>query len=173
MLSVSKLASEFGLSRATILYYEREGLLEPATRGANGYRYYGDKEVERLRRIAGYRSYGVPVRDIRELLERESNATIERVLRKRFDQLEDEISVLRKQQRALVKILEHSDLKKQPAMNKQRWTSIMRAAGMDDTDMRNWHREFEAREPSAHQEFLESINIEPKEVSRIRAWSRK
>ena len=79
MLSVSKLAKKFGLSRATILYYEKEGLLEPALRASNGYRFYGEKEVERLRRITGYRSYGVPVSDIRELLERESNATIERV----------------------------------------------------------------------------------------------
>ena len=173
MMSVSKLAKRFGLSRATILYYEKEGLLEPAIRAENGYRFYGDKEVERLRRITGYRSYGVPVSDIRELLGRESNAAIERVLRKRFDQLEDEIRVLRGQQRALVRILERSDLQRQPAMTKERWSSIMRAAGMSDEDMRNWHREFEAREPAAHQEFLESLNIDPEEIARIRQWSRK
>lgn len=171
MLSVSKLAKKFGLSRATILYYEKEGLLEPALRASNGYRFYGEKEVERLRRITGYRSYGVPVSDIRELLERESNATIERVLRKRFDQLEDEIRILREQQRALVRILERSDLHRQPAMDRQRWSSIMRAAGMSEEDMRNWHREFEARAPAAHQEFLESLNIGPEEVARIRGWS--
>ena len=173
MLSVSKLAKKFGLARATILYYEREGLLDPATRASNGYRFYGEKEVERLRRITGYRSYGVPVKDIRELLKRESNATIERVLRKRFDHLEDEIRLLRGQQRALVKILERTDLGRQPAMTKSRWSSIMRAAGMSNEDMRNWHREFESREPEAHQEFLESLNIESEEVARIREWSRK
>jgi DNA-binding transcriptional MerR regulator len=172
MLSVSKLAKQFGLSRATILYYEKEGLLDPATRASNGYRFYGEKEIERLRRICGYRSYGVPVRDIRELLERESDATIERVLRRRFDQLEEEIGILREQQRALVKILERSELNRQPSMTKERWTSIMCAAGMSDSDMRNWHREFEAREPTAHQEFLESLNIDSDEVTRIREWSR-
>ena len=172
MLTISQLAKKYGMSRATLLYYEREGLLEPATRAANGYRYYGDKEVDRLRKIVGYRSYGVPVRDICELLDRESNATIERVLRKRFEQLEDEISLLRGQQRALVAILEHSELDRQPVMTRKRWSGIMRAAGMSDEDMRNWHREFEAREPSAHQEFLESLNIDSKEIARIRKWSR-
>jgi DNA-binding transcriptional MerR regulator len=171
MLTVSKLAKTFGLSRATLLYYEREGLLEPALRADNGYRFYGDKEVERLRRITGYRSYGVPVKDIRELLERASNAAIERVLRKRFDSLEDEIRLLREQQSALVAILEHSDLKQQPVMTKARWIAIMQAAGMSDEDMRNWHREFEVREPAAHQEFLESLSISSEEVARIRAWS--
>jgi DNA-binding transcriptional MerR regulator len=173
MLTISQLAKKFGLSRATLLYYEREGLLEPAARADNGYRYFGEKEVERLRRIVGYRSYGVPVIDIRDLLDRESNATIERVLRKRFEKLEDEIRLLREQQRALVVILEHSDLDRQPVMTKKRWTAIMRAAGMGDEDMRNWHREFESREPDAHQEFLESLNIESDEVSRIREWSRQ
>jgi DNA-binding transcriptional MerR regulator len=172
MLSVGQLARQFGLSRTALLYYEKEGLLEPAVRAANGYRYYGEREAQRLRRIIGYRSCGVPVSDIRELLERESDAAIERVLRKRFDQLDAEIAMLRRQQSALVRILERSDLQRQPAMTKARWTAIMRAAGMDDGDMRLWHREFEAREPQAHREFLESLNIGANEVRRIRAWSK-
>lgn len=172
MRTVSRLAREFGLSRATILYYEREGLLKPASRAANGYRYYGDKEVERLRRIVGYRSYGVSVDDIRELLDRESDAAVERVLRRRFEQLESEIGVLREQQRALVAILERSDLGGE-TMTKERWTAIMRAAGMSEADMHNWHREFEAREPQGHQEFLESLDLDSKEVRRIRALSKR
>ncbi|NIA27295.1 MAG: MerR family DNA-binding transcriptional regulator [Desulfobulbaceae bacterium] len=35
MLTISKLAKRFGLSRATILYYEREGLLDPAGRATS------------------------------------------------------------------------------------------------------------------------------------------
>jgi hypothetical protein len=57
-------------------------------------------------------------------------------------------------------------------MTKQRWTTIMRAAGMNDADMQNWHREFEAREPAAHQEFLESLHISTAEIKRIRTWSK-
>jgi DNA-binding transcriptional MerR regulator len=172
MMSVGKLARKFGLSRATVLYYEKEGLLQPAMRAGNGYRYYGDREIRRLRRITGYRSCGVPVSDIRELLDRESDAAIERVLRKRFERLEDEIGLLREQQRALVRILERSELDTEPAMDKERWSAIMHAAGMSEEDMRQWHRAFEAREPEAHQEFLESLHIDPEEVARIRRWSR-
>lgn len=172
VLTVGQLARKFALSRATLLYYESEGLLQPAARAANGYRYYGEAEVERMKRIAGYRSYGVPIGDIRELLGRESNAATERVLRKRFEQLEREIATLRRQQSALVAILERSELGSQRAMTKERWTEIMRAAGMSDEDMLQWHREFEAREPGAHQEFLQSLDLDNEEVARIRAWSR-
>lgn len=49
----------------------------------------------------------------------------------------------------------------------------MRAAGMSDGDMRNWHREFETREPLAHQEFLESLNLDTDEISRIHHWSQE
>lgn len=171
MLTISKLGKRFGLSRATILYYEREGLLEPASRTANGYRWYGDKEVERLTQIVGFRSYGVPVRDIRDLLARDSDQAHEQILRKRFAQMETEIQDLRRQQQSLLAILEQGQDSPQPAMSKERWSGIMAAAGMSDDDMHNWHCEFESREPLAHQEFLESLNLDTVEIERIRRWS--
>ena len=42
---------------------------------------------------------------------------------------------------------------------------------MSDEDMRNWHREFEAREPLAQEEFLKSLNLDADEIKRIRGWS--
>ena len=171
MLTISKLAKRFSLSRATLLYYEQEGLLAPASRAANGYRWYGESELERLRQIVAYRSYGVPVADIRELLSRDDDQAHEQILRRRFTRLESEIQDLRRQQQALVAILGQSQTPPQNSMSKARWTGIMRAAGMDDEDMNNWHREFEAREPRGHQEFLESLNIELEEIERIRTWS--
>ena len=58
-------------------------------------------------------------------------------------------------------------------INKERWVEIMRAAGLKDEDMRNWHVQFEKMEPEAHQEFLESLGIKPDEIKKIREWSRK
>ena len=56
-------------------------------------------------------------------------------------------------------------------IDKQRWTEIMAAAGLTETDMHNWHVQFEKMEPEAHQEFLESLGIEEEEIGRIREWS--
>jgi len=58
-------------------------------------------------------------------------------------------------------------------INKERWVEIMRAAGLSDQDMHNWHTQFEKMEPEAHQEFLESLRIEVAEIRKIREWSRK
>jgi len=58
-------------------------------------------------------------------------------------------------------------------INKERWVEIMRAAGLNEKDMRNWHIQFEKMEPEAHQEFLESLGINAAEIQKIREWSRK
>jgi MerR family transcriptional regulator, thiopeptide resistance regulator len=56
-------------------------------------------------------------------------------------------------------------------ITKKRWVEIMRAAGLDDEDMRKWHTQFEKMEPQAHQEFLESLGIKPEEIKKIRERS--
>mgnify|MGYP001814922379 FL=1 len=172
MFTVTQLARKCGISRTAVLYYERTGLLEPNCRGANGYRWYGSEELERLEAILAYRSFGVPVANLAPLLDHDDDALHKRILQNRFNALEDEIRVLRRQQEALVALLEQPSLTEQEMIDKKRWTEIMQAAGLDDRDMKNWHSQFEKMEPEAHQEFLESLGIGQDEIRDIRNWSR-
>jgi MerR family transcriptional regulator, thiopeptide resistance regulator len=172
MLTISKLAKRFKLSRTTLLYYEKEGLLKPASRSNNGYRWYGDKEISRLESIINYRSFGISIEQIKVLLDKTENSSHEQILRKQFNHLEQAIQSFRQQQLAIVNFLQAPDLLDEKSMTKDKWTSILRASGMDDEAMHNWHRQFEKMEPDAHQEFLESLHIEPAEVKQIREWSR-
>lgn len=170
MLTVSNLAKKYQLSRTTILYYEKEGLLNPASRSSNGYRWYGIKEQQRLESIINYRSFGISIAEIKKLLAKPEESKQKQVLRQQFNALEIEIQKLRQQQLAIVNFLEAPDLLKDKNMSKEKWTSIMQASGMSDEDMKNWHREFEKLQPDAHQEFLESLQINAAEVSKIRKW---
>lgn len=172
MLTVSQLAKKYGLSRTTLLYYEREGLLMPASRSANGYRWYDDKECQRLESILAYRSYGLPVSTLVDLLEQDDGATQDHILRDQFNALEKEIQQLRLQQKAIVQVLQQPELLVGQGLTKERWVDMMRAAGLSDDDMHDWHRQFESMEPEAHQAFLESLQIEPDEIEQIRAWSK-
>lgn len=172
MYSVSQLAKLCGLSRTTVLYYEKEGLLVPATRSENGYRWYSDKELEKLKAISSYRSFGMSVSQIRELLDKSDELKQEQVLLNQFNALENEIQKLRSQQQAIVTLLEQPQLLTGQELSKQRWVAIMQGAGFDEKDMQNWHKEFEKLEPEAHQEFLESLNIDEQEIKQIREWSR-
>lgn len=58
-----------GCVAATIRYYERIGLLPAAQRGMNGYRYYGDTDLERLEFVTKARELGFSIAAIRSLLQ--------------------------------------------------------------------------------------------------------
>ena len=172
MLTVTQLAKTCDISRTAVLYYERAGLLCPKTRSENGYRWYGNEEIKKLQSILAYRSFGLSVEDIAILLDRDKHVTQEQILLDQFNSLEKEIQKLRLQQKAIVMLLEQPNLLEQNMVNKERWTEIMKAAGLDDEAMKNWHIQFEAMEPEAHQEFLESLSISKDEIKAIRQWSK-
>lgn len=171
-LTVSNLARACKLSRSTLLYYESIGLLPRPRRTEGNYRAYTPKDLDRLRQICVYRDAGVPLSDIRSLLDgaRDDAAA---VLRRRLVELGEGIERLRDQQRAIARLLKTAHkLRSIPMVTKEKWTAIMRAAGFSDEDMRRWHAEFEKGAPEEHQEFLEFLHIPPDELGRIRAWSR-
>jgi MerR family transcriptional regulator, Zn(II)-responsive regulator of zntA len=67
-LRIGELATESGLSRDTLRYYERLGLLAPALRTAGNFRAYEPTALDRLRFIKTAQSHGLSLREIRELL---------------------------------------------------------------------------------------------------------
>jgi DNA-binding transcriptional MerR regulator len=169
--SVGRLAKRFGLSRSTLLYYDRIGLFSPSGRSGAGYRIYGEREVKRLEAICRYREAGLSLDRIRELLEGATGRTAE-LLERHLDQLNLEIERLREQQRVVVRLLANpKKLRAARAIDKDRWVAILRAAGLDDSAMHRWHVEFERMAPKAHQDFLESLGLPKTEVARIRRRS--
>ena len=90
-----------------------------------------------------------------------------------LEEINKEIQGLRDQQKVILRILENKDHgPNSRVLTKETWGSILRASGLDEAGMRNWHIEFEKTSPEAHQDFLESIGIEKEEITLIRQWSR-
>ena len=58
MYRISQLAEQFGLSRSTLLYYDRIGLLSPSARSEAGYRQYSAADRGRLESICSLRRAG-------------------------------------------------------------------------------------------------------------------
>lgn len=168
MLTVTELSKKCNVSRATVLYYERKGLLKPATRSVNGYRWYAEAELKRLKKIISYRSFGVPVAEISPLLDRNSGISQSDILRAQFEKLEQNIRELRQQQSAIVALLQQPELLEKKMVSKQRWVEIMQASGFSEADMIKWHQNFEKMEPQEHQKFLESLGIKQEEILKIR-----
>ena len=67
-LKINEVEALGGITKKNIRFYEAEGLLAPRRNSDNGYRDYGEAEVETLRRIKLLRKLGVPLEDIRQML---------------------------------------------------------------------------------------------------------
>ena len=65
---VKKLAEISGVSVRTLHLYDELGLLKPAYRGANGYRYYEKSQLLVLQQILLYRELGFELKQIKRLI---------------------------------------------------------------------------------------------------------
>jgi DNA-binding transcriptional MerR regulator/RimJ/RimL family protein N-acetyltransferase len=170
--SISRLARAFGLSRSTLLYYDRLGLLKPSGRTGSGYRYYTAAEQSRLERIGHFRQAGLTLKEIRAVLSSGGKPGA-RLLEKRLRETADKMVGLKNQQRLLAGMLyQVASGKRPPKVDVKLWVEMLRAAGMDHDGMHRWHSEFERRAPEGHQEFLLCLGIPPLEVEEIRRLSR-
>lgn len=176
MITIRQMAAEFGLSRSTLLYYDRIGLLRPDYRTSAGYRLYNVADRKRLELICRFRSAGLSLARIERLLDRPqpTRSALVAALHGRLTALNREIAALRRQQQVVVNLLQQTgSAKRTRLMDKPRWIALLRAAGMDDAEMRRWHVEFERQSPEAHQDFLESLGIPPTEIRKIRRGAAK
>jgi len=169
MITVGKLAERFGLSRTTLLYYERIRLLRSTARSRSGYRLYGEDAVARLRLISTYKGAGLPLAEIRRLLDAPDTPNLG-VFRRRILELDGEIAHLRVQQRALLGLLQSLGGRAATrSIDKDTWVKVLRSAGMDEAAMDRWHAEFERNAPEAHHSFLRWLGISEEEALAIRA----
>jgi Zn(II)-responsive transcriptional regulator len=68
MYTIGKAARLAGVSADTLRYYEKEGLIAPASKTAAGYRLYESEAVRRIRFVKQAQHCGFTLSDIRELL---------------------------------------------------------------------------------------------------------
>ena len=67
-MKINELEDLLGVSKATIRYYEDQGLVTPP-RTDNGYREYSDEEVQLFQKIIVLRKLGLGIPEIRDLIE--------------------------------------------------------------------------------------------------------
>ncbi|MCE5333344.1 MAG: MerR family transcriptional regulator [Desulfobacteraceae bacterium] len=171
--TISKLARLFGLSRSTLLYYDRIGLLSPPGRTSTGYRIYSEEDAQRLDRICTLRRTSLSIDDIKTILRSEDRPCVH-LFEKRLKEIEEEILSLKAKQGLLCAMLKGmAEQREKQDVDRDMWVEMLRAAGMDEQGMDRWHAEFEHRAPEAHHEFLLSLGIPEDEALAIRQWARK
>ena len=172
MFTIGQVAKKYGLSRSTLIYYDKIGILTPSGRSEFNYRLYSDNDLKKMDRTILFRSAGLSLESIHSLLDKKGD-DLNSALEHRLSSINNEIQGLRNQQKVILNILENdSAVKGSRVINKETWVSLLKAAGLDEEGMKNWHIEFEKTSPEAHQDFLESIGIDKDEIKSIRKWSK-
>ncbi|MBI5382259.1 MAG: MerR family transcriptional regulator [Opitutae bacterium] len=172
-MTIGLLAKKHGLSRSTLLYYDRIGLLRPGGRLHNDYRHYTAADEKRLGQICLYRRTGLPLAEIAKILGRPRQA-LAGALERQLRDLAEQIDGLRSRQRVIVELLKHRRmLESVKIQDKTAWVKLLRDSGFKDEDLARWHRDFERLDPDYHQRFLEFLGIPAEEIAAIRAHSRR
>ncbi|WP_415715483.1 MerR family transcriptional regulator [Maridesulfovibrio sp.] len=169
-ITVGRLAKKYGLSRSTLLYYDSIGLFSPSAHMKGEYRSYGVEEEKRLAQICHYRKAGIPLKEIKVILDSPASG-ISGVLEARLKELNEEISSLHAQREFISGILKSSPHVQSSKMDKAAWTEVLRSSGFSEKDMQDWHKAFERTHPDQHQQFLEYLHIPDDEIRLIRKWS--
>lgn len=104
-LSVGKVSKMFGISRTTLLYYDKIGLLSPTERSASGYRLYSQSDITRLKQIFILKNAGMPLNQISNLIANEEEVVFGKLM-KRLGEFNLEIEKIKNQQNQIINILD-------------------------------------------------------------------
>jgi len=68
-LTISEVAERTGLTRHTLRYYERDGLMLGVGRAGSGHRRYSERDLGWIELITKLRATGMPIREVRRYAE--------------------------------------------------------------------------------------------------------
>jgi DNA-binding transcriptional MerR regulator len=108
-MKIGELAQRTGIPASTIRYYEKEGLLPKAQRGANGYRVYQDNALERLDLIQLGQNLGLSLDAIRTVSALHGEALKDTLLGKldaRLEEIDRLSAILAAQRKSVVEAKE-------------------------------------------------------------------
>ncbi len=92
--TISEFAEISGLSRQTLIYYDRIGLFSPAVVAENKYRLYSHNQIGIISIISILSDLGVPLKDIAGIVKNVSPKTIETILETQLSIINDKINKL-------------------------------------------------------------------------------
>lgn len=91
-MTIKEVENLLDIPRATVRYYEKEGLISPE-RVTNGYREYSEVDVEKIKQIIIFRKIGLSVNDIEDIFD--GVKTMQEVLEANTQKLQKQMEELR------------------------------------------------------------------------------
>ncbi|MDR3053444.1 MAG: MerR family transcriptional regulator [Coriobacteriales bacterium] len=95
LFTISEVARYARISRDTLLFYDKIGLLSPSTRGENNYRYYSQEQLAHINVIKTLQELGMPLKTITGLRKRRTPELVVEVLNKQTREIDKKIKALK------------------------------------------------------------------------------
>lgn len=161
MYLIRQLAAKYNLTRTALLHYDAIGLLSPSTRTEAGYRLYSEEDEKRLQNILLFRSMGISLDRIRQLLGGDGSRLANALLI-RLDELNQEIGELKNRQRNIINLFREVKTLEE-FLSHGSWDnkSHILFNGIHPVE---WHEQFEAISPNLHEEFLKVLDLIPERM---------
>lgn len=140
---ISELASLVGLSRTTLLYYEKLNLIS-GKRLENGYRAYSERDLQQVRLVQQLQSGGLTLAECKSCLESKLDRS---VLKFRYEELEQDIE------------------------RKQKSLALLSSL-LGENSSKSWHQTLAEVAPDAHIDWLKVQGFDEKQALRIK-WLSK
>lgn len=86
--SISKMAQLHGITRQTLIYYDKIGLLHPARVDSRGCRFYSSDQMPFLREICFLKNMNIPLKEIEKSIQGRDTGTAIRLLENQIEQIE-------------------------------------------------------------------------------------
>jgi DNA-binding transcriptional MerR regulator len=141
MYRVSDFAEKAGVTVRTLHHYDRLGLLKPSGRTEAGYRLYGEGDFARLQQIVTLKFIGLPLKQIKDLLDRSDLDLVATLRLQRRLLLEKRLQV-----EAAIQAIEEAErsLKSSPAPNLAALKKIIEV--MERQNAMEWTKKYYSEE---------------------------
>jgi DNA-binding transcriptional MerR regulator len=106
IIKIGEIAARYEISNRTLRYWEEEGILS-SIRMENGYRYYDDENILRIKQIMMLRRLRLPIQDIQKVFISNELSTAVSVMQRHLDETNHEAKKLEALGIVLESLIEH------------------------------------------------------------------
>ncbi|GAC1701939.1 MAG: hypothetical protein NVS9B6_17480 [Candidatus Limnocylindrales bacterium] len=117
LLRLSAVAKQANVGARTVRFYADTGLLRPAARGQNGYRFFGQDAIERVHLLRRASALGLPLREIKAVMDvaegsdcTDAHKAFAIALRNRITEVDQQVRELASVREQLVDLAAESDV---------------------------------------------------------------
>ncbi|HII4508324.1 TPA: MerR family transcriptional regulator [Clostridium perfringens] len=100
-LSIGEVARLFNISKDTLRYYDKIGILKPEINKENGYRFYDIRHLEQLGLILEIKYLGISLSEIKEIIENGDIEDYYNLIQKQKDIIKERILELKQLEESL------------------------------------------------------------------------